>query len=321
MNYLLLVIGFLLLIKGADWLVDAASKLAKTFGVPSLIIGLSVVAFGTSAPEATIGVFSAFKHANQITLGDVVGSSIANIALIIGISAILLPLSVDKSLIVKEVPMSFGVQVLFLVLIIIGFKISRFDSLIFLFMFALFIYYIWKTASKTIDNNINDNKNEITENEPEDKSQTMLYRLKLISILLVGLVCLVFGGSLVIDNSISIAHSLGISEAMIGVTIVAIGTSLPELVTCVVAAIKKESDIAIGNIIGSNIFNILFVLGLSALINPIAFKADNYMDVAAMLLSTILLYILMVLQKRITRLGGIILLSFYLLFIISKVFP
>jgi cation:H+ antiporter len=324
MNFIYLVIGFVLLIKGADWLVGSASKLAKSFGVSSLIIGLSVVAFGTSAPEATIGIFSGIKHTNAITLGDVIGSSIANIALIIGISALLSPLIVDKSILKKEIPMSFGIQVLFIVLAVIGGVVSRFDGMLLLAFFLLFLYYLWSSAKRSSADMIAEEKN-MNQNEAGldqttyDNRINANYRLKLVLFLGIGLACLIFGGNMVVDSSVSIAHAFGLSEALIGVTIVALGTSLPELVTCVVAALKKESDIAVGNIIGSNIFNILFVLGMSSTINPIKMSRGVYWDIAAMLISTLLLFGLAVFRKKVKRSGGVALVGFYILFIAYKV--
>lgn len=316
-----LVIGFVLLIKGADWLVDSASKLAKSFGVPSLIIGLSVVAFGTSAPEATIGIFSGIAHTNAITLGDVIGSSIANIALIIGISALISPLYVDKSVLNKEIPMSFGIQAVFLILAIIGALLGRVDGIILLCGFVLFLYYLWHCAKTSMSELIKENECQMNENSdnPADKHFILKCRLKLIALLVIGLACLIFGGNIVVESSVGIAHAFGLSEALIGITIVAFGTSLPELVTCVVAAVKKESDIAVGNIIGSNVFNVLFVMGISSVVNPIKITGEVYWDFAAMLLSTLLLFGFALFQKKITRFGGGVLFGFYILFIAFKV--
>ncbi|WP_010249871.1 calcium/sodium antiporter [Acetivibrio cellulolyticus] len=316
-----LIIGFILLIKGADWLVDSASKLARSFGVPALVIGLSVVAFGTSAPEATIGIFSGITHTNAITLGDVIGSSIANIALIIGVSALLSPLSVDKSVLNKEIPMSFVIQVVFLILAIIGALLARVDGIILLCGFALFLYYLWHSAKRSTAELIEENELQKKENtdKEEDKHFALKYRLKLVIFLAIGLACLIFGGNMVVESSVGLAHAFGLSEALIGITIVAFGTSLPELVTCVVAAVKKESDIAVGNIIGSNIFNVLFVLGISSVINPIKITSEVYWDFGVMLLSTLLLSGLALFRKKITRFGGAVLLGFYILFVAFKV--
>ena len=320
MNFIYMVIGFVLLIKGADWLVGSASKLAKSFGISTLIIGLSVVAFGTSAPEATIGIFSGIKHTNAITLGDVVGSSIANIALIIGISALISQLTVDRSILKKELPMSFAIQVLFFALAVIGEVVSRFDGMLLLAFFLFFLYYLWNSTRKSSTEMIEENESsEVNSEETNDIRLNVKYRFKQVLFLGIGLACLILGGNIVVDSSINIAQAFGLSEALIGVTIVALGTSLPELVTCVVAALKKESDIAVGNIIGSNIFNILFVLGLSSTINPIKMVRGVYLDIAAMLISTLLLYGLAVFHKRVTRFGGVALVGFYILFIVYKV--
>lgn len=319
MNFVYLAIGFALLIKGADWLVDSAAKLAKLFGVPSLIIGLSVVAFGTSAPEATVGIFSGIKHTNAITLGDVVGSSITNIALIIGISAILLPLPVDKSILKKEIPMSFGIQVLFFGLAMVGGILSRLDGIILLVLFLIFLIYLWKSIGNPSNEKPGEEATSEKGQEGTEDSNGIKYKLKLVLFLIIGLACLIFGGNLVVDSSVGIAHAFGLSEALIGVTIVALGTSLPELVTCVVAAYRKESDIAVGNIIGSNIFNILFVLGLSSTISPIQVTNEINLDIAAMLLSTILLFLLAAFRKRLSRISGLVLVCFYILFLVYKI--
>ena len=322
MNFVYLVIGFILLIKGADWLVVSASKLAKSFGVPTLIIGLSVVAFGTSAPESAVGIFSGIKHTNQITLGDVTGSSIANVALIIGITALLAPLAVDKSIIKKEIPMSLGIQVLFFILAAIGSILSRFDGILLIIVFAIFLFYLWYSAKHTHLDIIELDETQKCDNPEEAVSNQIdiKYRLKLVLFLLIGLAGLILGGNLVVDSSVGIAHTFGLSEALIGVTIVALGTSLPELVTCVLATLRKECDIAVGNIIGSNIFNILFVLGLSSIIYPIPVIGGAYIDMIVMLLSTILLFGLAVSKKTVTRFGGAILVVFYITFILYKVF-
>lgn len=323
LNVLLLLAGFALLIKGADLLVDSASKLARIFHVSAFIIGLSVVAFGTSAPESAIGIFSAARQANELTLGDVVGSSIVNVALIIGISALILPLAVEKSTLLREIPMSLLVQVILLVMSLTFGLISRLEAGILLALFALFLYYIITRPRE--DNAILDadiKLEEMVEEELHQEEEPETRRKKIIrySILFViGLAGLVLGGNLVIESSISIAHGLGMSETLIGLTIVAFGTSLPELVTCIMAALKKESDIAIGNIIGSNIFNVLFVLGLSCLIHPIPVAAGTWLDILVMIGSTLLLLLLAAIKKSVTRLGGALLLAYYVVYITYKI--
>lgn len=321
MDFLYLIFGFAILIKGADWLVGSASKLAKSFGVPSLVIGLSVVAFGTSAPESAIGILSGIKETNQITLGDVIGSSIANIALIIGVTALITRLVVEDTLLKKELPMSFGIQVLFIVLASIGGIISGIDGILLLFVFLLYLCYLWRQAKKSAHGAEKDNK--ILDASDSDKDiddvHSIKYRLKLIFIFIFGLACLVIGGNIVVEISVRIALDLGMSKTLVGVTIVAFGTSLPELVTCIVAAIRKESDIAIGNIIGSNIFNILFVLGLSSVINPIRMTEEVYVDSAFMLASTLLLFGLTIVSKKVTKIGGALLCGFYIVFLLCKI--
>ena len=342
MSFLFLVIGFVLLVKGADILINSASKLAAFFGVSPFIIGLSVVAFGTSAPEATVGVLSGIDHTNQLSLGDVVGSCIANIALIIGVTVIIKPLVVERSTIKKELPLSLGMQILLLVMALLGSIISRIDGIVLLVLFASFLCYVVYSSRQDPENQIVDGMHialdeiavtsdsidasaelgtgnaSILGSSTSQKSNIKEIG-KLIFLLVLGLTGLVGGGNIVVDSSVNIAHMFGLNETLIGLTIVAIGTSLPELVTSVMAALKNESDIAIGNIIGSNIFNILFVLGLSSTIFPIKVLYSVNLDILIMILTTVLLFALAFFQKKISRIGGFVLLSYYIGYIIFKV--
>lgn len=335
MSFFYLVIGLIFLVKGADLLVDSASKLAKMYGVPAFIIGLSVVAFGTSAPEAAIGVLSGIKQANQITLGDVVGSSIVNIVLVIGLTSVILPLKVERSVTRKEIPISFIIQVVLVFMAYVGGVISRIDGIVLLIGFILFIFYIGKQSQNTVDiDNNNDDGNSyeqrpsddlnisksLVQDGPVGKDKSKLYILKLLGLLMLGLAGLIAGGNIVVDSSVEIAHMFGLSETLIGLTVVAIGTSLPELVTCVLAAAKKEVEIAVGNVIGSNIFNVLFVMGLSTLIYPIGVTRDVFIDFAVMLAATLLLFVLTLLKASVSRIGGIILLLYYGLYLTMKIF-
>lgn len=323
MTFLLLVLGLVLLIKGADFLVDSASKLAALFGIPPFIIGLTIVAIGTSAPEATIGIFSAVKSANQITLGDAVGSSIVNILLVLGITMSILPLKVDRFVARREIPLSFIVQSILAVMIITGFVVTRIEGGL---LFAGFTLFITLLVLRSLRKAKKDGLTRLIEKEcdlpgltcEKDKKKTESVPW-LVFLFFVGLAGLVFGGNLVVDNAVAIAVSLGLSKEFIGLTVVALGTSLPELVTCVVAAVKKNEEIAIGNIIGSNIFNVLFVLGLSALINPIQAKPDILIDTAIMIVATVILFVPSFFRGRLSRMTGSLFILTYVAYITYKV--
>lgn len=326
MHFLFLAAGLILLVKGADLLVTSASKIAARLGIPAFIIGLTIVAIGTSAPEAAIGIFSAARKANQITLGDVIGSSIVNIALILGISASILPMKVERLVARREIPLSFAIQALLLVLILTGWNVSRIEGIILLLGFAAFNGFILReTLAKKNRKDKSELKNLLAREtelpvpagatRKKKKGESLAF---LTATFLIGLAGLVLGGNLVVDNSVAIAESLGLSKEFIGLTVVALGTSLPELVTCVVAAIRKEEDIAVGNIIGSNIFNVLFVLGMSSVIHPIAVKSDILPDMAFMLGATVLLFVPSFFRKGIGRWSGSVFILYYIAFISYK---
>ena len=310
MNFLLLAIGFAALIKSADILIDSASKLAKIFGIPSFIVGFSVIAFGTSAPELVIGIFSGIGQSNLITLGDVIGSCIANIALITGLTAVIRPLTIDKSVLYTEIPLSFGVQLLLFGALFIGGVLSRIDAIILLILFAAFLFYIFR-RSKSLG---------LAAEESENTTEAGgAAKVKPIILLIVSIIGVLIGGNLVVNSSTAIAHRFGMSDVLIGSTIVALGTSLPELVTSIVAALKKQSDIAVGNIIGSNIFNILFVLGVSSLIHPIPKTPGISTDILFMLSATLIVFFIPLRRKEVSGIGGILLLLFYSSFMVYKV--
>lgn len=264
-NVVLVIIGFLLLIKGAEWLVDGASSLAKKYGVSDLAIGLTIVAFGTSAPELVVNSVASYDGHSDIVFGNVIGSNNFNLFAILGIVGLIYPITVQNSTAWKEIPISLIAVVLLFLLANNIFTndppdISRLDSLLLMTCFILFLYYVYHQL-KT--------KPTETALHPVIESSN----LKISALLFFGLQGLIFGGRFVVDNAIDIAHALDVSEKIIGLTIIAAGTSLPELFTSVVAAIKKNSDIAIGNIIGSNIFNIFLILSVSGLIRPISYNS------------------------------------------------
>lgn len=279
---LFLVFGFTLLILGANWLVNGASSLARKLNISELIIGLTIVAFGTSAPELVVNIISSIKGFNDVTMGNVLGSNLFNLMLILGASGIVYPLFVQIKTIWKEIPFSLFAALILLVLANFSFNngnimsINRIDGILLLVFFVLFMIYIFYNLK---------NKTEDIETDGKIHKTTIS-----IFLIVIGLAALVFSSRLVVENAIKLAQIFGLSEKVIGVTIVSAGTSLPELVTSMVAAFRKKSDIAIGNIIGSNIFNILLVLGVSSVINPIKFNSSFNYDIWLLIASTALLF-------------------------------
>ena len=295
MNIILLVLGFILLLKGADWFVDGASSIASRFGIPQLIIGLTIVAMGTSLPEAFVSITAALKSNAAITIGNVVGSNILNVGIILGITALIRPLHIQNSTIKYEMP--FMILVTF-VLILLGINttISRLDGIIMWLFFLGYLYYIFKMS-----------KNQMEETEIKQTNPLFIP---------LGLICLMIGSNFAVDAATNIAISLGVSQRFIGLTIVALGTSLPELVTSVTAAKKGNADIAIGNIIGSNIFNILFVVGSSALITPVPFEPNFIIDSFVAILIGLVLYICTKKTRVLDKKAGILLLITYSIYFI-----
>lgn len=312
MEYVWLVIGFVLLIKGADWFVDGASALSKKFGIPSVVIGLTVVAFGTSLPEASVSISAALTQNSGISVGNVVGSNIFNLLVVAGASAILCPISVNKSIIKKDMPYSFLLALALLFLTFSVFPgtapdnvITRADGIVILLFFIIFMFYTVRSALAA----------PAPEENANEKIMPVWQQLLFIAIGLAG-ICI--GGNRVVAGATEVARTFGLSESLIGLTIVAIGTSLPELVTSIVAAKKGESDIAIGNVIGSNIFNIAFILGISSLITPIAIYANDVInsmyDIIILALVTLICYIPIVKTKKISRPVGIAMVIAYIIY-------
>ena len=303
---LLIIIGFTSLILGANWLVDGASSLAKKNNISDLVIGLTIVAFGTSAPELVVNFVASFNGHSDIVFGNIVGSNNFNLFIILGIAGLIYPITVQSSTAWKEIPISLIVTILLFVLannffINQNFEISRFDGILLLICFLCFLYYVFNQLKQ-------ENTEAIT---LENASNYKIWRL-----VLLGISGLLIGGKLVVDNSIDIAIELGVSQKIIGLTIIATGTSLPELVTSIVAALKKNSNIAIGNVIGSNIFNILLILSISSFINPIKYNPNFDQDIFILIGGTVFLIIAMFTGKRkkLDRWEAFILLSFYLIY-------
>ena len=317
LTYVLFAVGFVLLTFGANWLVDGAASIAKKFNIPNLIIGLTIVAFGTSAPELVVNVLASLNGNSDIAIGNVVGSNIFNILAILGIAAIIYPLKVHSNTIFKEIPLSLlAALVLFVTandMLLdkdLTNAVSRIDGIIYLSFFIIFIYYTVDMARKKKDD----------ESEEEVK---VFSTIKSVLFVIAGLAGLVIGGKWIVDGAVAIATNLGISEAVTGLTIVAVGTSLPELATSVVAAMKRNTDIAIGNVVGSNIFNIFFILGISSLIKPLPFASGSNFDIGMVILASLLLVLFIFLGKgrQITRGEGIVFVASYVGYLGYLVWP
>ena len=307
LTYFLFASGFIFLIKGADLLVDGAASIARRLKVSDLVIGLTVVAFGTSTPELFVNLISSFKGNSDIAIGNVLGSNIANVFLILGVSSIIYPLAVTKGTVWKEIPFSLLAAVVLLfaandqILDRAGASVlTRIDGLIFLCFFTIFIYYTFSIATRV-------------EGMDDHVPARQLGWLRSLIYIIVGLAGLIIGGKWIVDGAIALAAKLGMSESLIGLTIVAVGTSLPELATSAVAAYKKNVEIAVGNVVGSNIFNIFFVLGISAAIRPLPFQSKNNVDLAAVILSSLMLFLFMFTGKKrsLDRWEGIVCLLLY----------
>ncbi len=279
----LLIAGIALLIKGADWLVEGGSTIARKFGVTELTIGLTIVAFGTSLPELTVNLFSSFSGANDIAIGNVVGSNIANILLIIGVASILSPIAIQTSTAWKELPFSLLATVVLWLMandaIVDGLDVSILSRSDGLTLMAYFIIFLWYSFGMRRAENDGEHQ--------EESEGSLLAFGKIVT----GIALLVLGGKMAVEGATSIAEAFGVSQALIGLSVVAIGTSLPELATSIVAALKKKADLAVGNIVGSNIFNIFWILGASASIRPLVFSPNLNLDLTVVVLATILLFV------------------------------
>lgn len=300
LNIVLLIVGMVFLVKGADWFVDGASKIAKAMKIPSLIIGLTLVSMGTSAPEASVSINSALTGLNDISLGNVVGSNIFNTLLILGISALIVPLIINHDMRIYDIPIMVG---LYTALLILGFvitpgKLDRIESIIMLVLFVSYMVFLVLRAKRSGEQF----------EETEEKKSPMWKNILFAGI---GLAAIIVGGDVVVDNASELAIALGMSQSLVGLTIVAVGTSLPELVTSVVASLKKENDIAVGNVIGSNIFNIIFILGISSTLSPITIS-DAMVDLLVMLASGIMILLIALFSKNMKKWQGLIFILAYI---------
>ena len=308
-NLILLLLGFLFLVKGADFFVDGAASIAKRLRIPSLVIGLTIVAFGTSAPELAVSVTAALKNSNDIAIGNVVGSNMFNLLVVIGMSAMIWPLHVKESIIKKDYPLSL------LAVLLLGFlsmdqlfrgaddmTLGRMDGIILLIAFAVFMVLTVMEGLKGRQESL------AGEEEIEVKYSAVMS----IVVSIIGLAGIVVGGDLTVNSAKEIARAFGLSEALIGLTIVALGTSLPELVTSIVAAKKGESDISLGNVVGSNIFNIFLILGTSAAISPMTVTNTYMYDIGLLLLATVVVFIPIVVTKKVGRGVGTAMVASYI---------
>ncbi|KHF41349.1 calcium/sodium antiporter [Halalkalibacter okhensis] len=312
MVYLLLIIGFGLLIKGADYFIDGSSNIAALFRVPPLIVGLTIVAFGTGAPEATVSIIAALEGNADVTIGNIIGSNLLNMSLVVGITAAIFPLAVERPTIKKEIPFAFLATIVLLVAMsdrALEFTnenfITRSDGIILLLFFAIFLYYVIEAARNSREEPVGDDATDQTGGWGKN-----------ILITVGGLAAIVLGGYLVVESSTDIALRFGMSETLVGLTIVAIGSSLPELITSITAAMKQQSEIALGNIVGSSIFNLLFVLGIASIISPLPVNDKLFFDIFVLLVLTIVLFIFSLTHYKVKKYEGMALTVFYVIYLI-----
>jgi len=313
MTYLFLILGLATLIVGGEFLVNGAVGIAKRFHISSLVIGMTVISFGTSAPELIVSIKAALSGSPEISIGNVIGSNIANIALVLGITVMIFPIVVDRNSKILDWPMMMGASVLFFIFALFfgeGYQIERWEGIVLFGLLLIFIYYLISSSRKKTKKALK-NEESLIDNEAEKINVP-----KAIGSLLIGLVGLYFGAEWLLDSAVILATDFGMSKATIGITIIAFGTSVPELVTSAVAAIKKETDISIGNLIGSNIFNIMAVIGITAIVKPIPVTQDviSY-DMIWMLAISFCLLPLMLIGKKLGRLKGFMLFSTYVVYI------
>ena len=311
LNIVLLLAGFVALIKGADWFVDGSSALARTLKVPSVIIGLTIVAFGTSAPELAVSTSAAIAGSNEIALSNVTGSNIFNLLMVLGVCAIIRPITIDKGILKRDFPLSIAVSLAVLIAVGMGFftgavsfdtpmlqnvgLLSRPFCIGLLVVFAAYVAFLIFTAMRY--------KTDETDEKPQPVWKSLL-------LIVVGIACIVLGGQLVVENAKSIAAAFGMSETLIGLTVVALGTSLPELVTSIVASRKGENGLAVGNVVGSNLFNILLILGVSGTINPIAVNFASVIDLGVLLVVSVVTMIFCI-TRHISRAEGAVMVLMY----------
>ncbi len=300
LKYIYLIVGFVLLIKGADFFVEGSSSVAKKLRVPSIIIGMTIVAMGTSLPETSVSVSASIAAKNDLAISNVIGSNIFNLMVVCGICAVLCPLTVDGTTLKRDFPFSIVMAGLLMALGGIDGVVGRFDGILFLVLFVVFLLIMIYSAKKSRDNSAS-----------EADEYKIMPVWKCILYMVGGIAAIAAGGEMVVEGASDIARAFGMSENLIGMTIVALGTSLPELVTSVVAARKNELDMALGNVIGSNIFNILFVLGIASAISPVSYTNENLIDSAVLIVMSMIVLIFCLPKKRLIRWNGAAMLALY----------
>lgn len=300
LKYIYLIVGFVLLIKGADFFVEGSSSVAKKLRVPSIIVGMTIVAMGTSLPETSVSVSASIAAKNDLAISNVIGSNIFNLMVVCGICAVLCPLTVDGTTLKRDFPFSIVIAGLLMALGGIDGVVGRFDGILFLVLFVVFLLIMIYSAKKSRDNSA-----------PEADEYKIMPVWKCILYMVGGIAAIAAGGEMVVEGASDIARAFGMSENLIGMTIVALGTSLPELVTSVVAARKNELDMALGNVIGSNIFNILFVLGIASAISPVSYTNENLIDSAVLIVMSMIVLIFCLPKKRLIRWNGVAMLALY----------
>lgn len=298
LSYVLLIVGFVLLVKGADYFVEGCSSVAKILKVPSIIIGLTIVAFGTSAPEAAVSITAALTGNNDIAIGNVIGSNIFNLLVVVGVCGLILPMGIDKGILKKEFPFSIVVAAVLLAMIGFDHQVGRIDGLILLVFFACFLGWMIHSA--------------LTGREEASEEYKVLTPLRSAVYILCGLAAVVLGGDCVVKSASSIAESFGLSQNLIALTIVALGTSLPELVTSIVASRKGENGLALGNVVGSNIFNLLLILGASSAISPVTVQFESVIDLSVLIVFSLITWVLARGKYKIGRVDGGVMLAMYL---------
>jgi len=309
---LLIILGFILLIKGADFLVDGASNIAKKFHIPEIIIGLTIVSIGTSLPELFVSITSAIDGYPDMAIGNVIGSNISNLLLILGTATLIRSIDFEKETRLIEIPICLVVSIIFMVLCNLGQDVTRFDAGILMALFAMFIIYTIVMTFK--GEKFEKDKGELQ----EENNKINVSLVKNIIYIILGIVLLKFGGDLTVDNAVNVANFFNLSEKLISITILAVGTSLPELVTSISAAIKGKSDIAILNILGSNIFNMLLIIGSSAFIKPITYNLSYNKDMIVVILATLILTLFPMIppKNKMTRTNGIVYVIMYIVYLI-----
>lgn len=310
---LILVIGFVLLIKGADFFVEGSSSVAKKFHVPAMLIGMTIVAMGTSLPECAVSVTASLANNNSLAVSNVIGSNIFNLMVVCGACALFSPLTIRQDTLKKEFPLSIICAALMLVLGYIGMTLGHIDGIIFLVLFVGYLLWMIQSAKKARAAVLSDpaQSGQIEQSEFVEENIAILPTWKSLVFIIGGMIAIKFGGDFVVDGASSIASSMGLSQTLIGLTIVAMGTSLPELVTSLVAAKKGEVDMALGNVIGSDIFNILFVLGIATVISPISFLMENVIDIILLIIMSVIVLAFAWTKQQINRKEGILMLLMY----------